>query len=43
MYNLGLCYRNGIGCEKNENKAKELYDETAKLGHPSGMVSFIFK
>ncbi|CAB4392447.1 unnamed protein product [Rhizophagus irregularis] len=32
MYNLAVCYQNGIGTEKNEIKAFELYEEAAKKG-----------
>ena len=30
--NLGYCYQQGIGCERNINKAIEIYQEAVKLG-----------
>ena len=30
--NLGYCYQNGIGVEKNEVKAFEWYEKSAKQG-----------
>ena len=36
MCNLGYCYKNGIGCEKNQKKAIELYEKAAILGNPQG-------
>ena len=36
MHNLGDCYRDGIGVEKNENEAAEWYDKAIKAGNPIG-------
>lgn len=35
MYNLGLMYENGKGVEQNYQKAIELYQKGANLGHSS--------
>lgn len=43
--NLGACYQQGLGCERNINKAIEIYQEAVKLG--SGLAAknlfFIFR
>ena len=36
MHNLGDCYRDGIGVEKNENKAAEWYNDAIQAGNPIG-------
>jgi TPR repeat protein len=33
QYNLGLCYRNGVGVEKDDEKAVELYQKAADRGN----------
>ena len=38
MYNLGVCFQNGTGCEKNEKKAVQVYEKAANLGHASGII-----
>ena len=37
MTDLGYCYQEGIGTEKNEIKAFELYKEAAEKGHISAI------
>jgi len=37
MWNLGLAYQNGTGCEKDEIRAFEWYRKSAELGDPNGM------
>jgi len=32
QYNLGVCYNNGIGAEKDEQKAVEWYKKASKQG-----------
>ena len=43
--NFGACYQQGLGCERNINKALEIYQEAVKLG--SGLAAknlfFIFR
>ena len=36
IFRLGVCYRNGFGCEKNEQKAFELFNKSADLGNVFG-------
>ena len=37
LYNLGMCYLNGYGCERNENLAFECFRTTAEGGHPEAI------
>ena len=41
MVNLGVCYQNGIGCEKNDKKAVQLYEKAANLGNSLGLKFII--
>jgi len=43
MNDLGYCYRNGYGCEKNEKKAVELYKTAADRGNAQGKIFFLIK
>jgi len=40
--NLGVCFRNGTGCDKNEKKAMELYQKAADMGDASGKLQYSF-
>lgn len=35
--NLGICYQNGYGCEKSEEKALESFRRAAAMGHPEAI------
>ena len=37
LYNLGMCYLNGAGCEANENLAFECFKTAAEMGHPEAI------
>jgi len=37
LYNLGMCYMEGIGCERNRRLAFENIREAALAGHPDAM------
>ncbi|XP_075984789.1 uncharacterized protein LOC142982254 [Anticarsia gemmatalis] len=39
MYNLGLCYENGLGVTINEKMAMELYKSAAALKHPGALYN----
>ncbi len=38
-YNLGVLYHQGMGVEKNLDKALKLYTQAAKLGHPEAQYN----
>lgn len=37
LYNLGMCYLKGIGCDANENLAFECFRAAAEAGHPEAI------
>ncbi len=37
LYNLGMCYMRGYGCEKNERKAFDCFRTSAEAGHPEAI------
>ncbi len=37
LYNLGSCYAQGLGCEKDEIKAFNCFKRAAKAGHPEAL------
>ena len=39
LYNLGVCYQNGYGCSKNLGKARECFENAAKMGHPMALCA----
>lgn len=39
LYNLGVCYQNGYGCSKNPEKARECFENAAKMGHPMALFA----
>ncbi|CAB3233526.1 unnamed protein product [Arctia plantaginis] len=39
MYNLGLCYENGLGVSTNEKMAMEFYRSAAALKHPGALYN----
>lgn len=36
MYNLGINYYYGLGCEKNLQKSKEFFQKASDLGYDEG-------
>jgi hypothetical protein len=38
FYQVGYCYRNGIGCKKDLERAKENYLVAAELGHVAALI-----
>ena len=42
MVNLGVLYKNGNGVAVDYKKAKEWYEEAAKLGDSDGIICFFF-
>ena len=38
FYRIGICFRDGEGCEKDLNKAKENFLKASKLGHGGAML-----
>lgn len=42
MYNLGINYKNGLGCQKDLKKAREFFEKAAKLGDTDGKFNFYF-
>ena len=36
---LSVCYRNGIGCAKDEKKAVELYTKAADMGNVNAIYN----
>ena len=43
MCNMGFCFKDGTGCEKNMKKAVEFYEKAANLGHSEGIMRFFLK
>ena len=41
MFKLGCCYCNGIGTEINKQKAFELYQKAADLGHEIAQYNLV--
>ncbi|RIB08216.1 hypothetical protein C2G38_367102 [Gigaspora rosea] len=39
IYNVGYCYQNGVGVEKDEQKAFAYYQKSAEMGNASGTCS----
>ena len=40
---MGVCYEDGMLCEKDEKKALEYYEKAANLGNSTGIImSIIF-
>ncbi len=37
FFNLGICYKNGFGCQKDEIKAFGCFRRAAEAGHPEAM------
>ena len=37
IYNLGMCYLRGVGCEANEKLAFECFRTAAEMGHPEAI------
>lgn len=37
LYNLGMCYLNGAGCDANESLAFECFKTAAEMGHPEAI------
>ncbi|MFM7311051.1 MAG: tetratricopeptide repeat protein, partial [Flavobacteriales bacterium] len=37
--NLGLCYLNGNGCEVDESRALDLFQNSADQGNPHGIAN----
>ena len=37
LYNLGMCYMQGVGCEQNEKLGFECFRTAAELGHPEAI------
>lgn len=37
LYNLGMCYMNGYGCEADPEKAYECFETSAEMGHPESI------
>jgi hypothetical protein len=40
MFWLGMCYRRGVGCEKDEAKAREVLRAAAELEHPLAQCDY---
>ena len=38
MYNLGINYYYGLGCEKNLEKSKEFFKKASDLGYEEGSL-----
>ena len=43
LYNLGLCYHDGIGSEKDVDKARSLFKKAEKRGDMDAKLALAFK
>ena len=39
MYYLGTCYENGLGVDKDDHKAAELYEQASKGGQMDATIN----